>query len=322
MALANPVLRRKTPSLLDGVQPRNTGAVAPTVTATIPPPGGVTRPPALKDPAAMPAPGFRPPPPAAPRNPGKGAGKGAGGGAVVDIYDLDLSGAGKGAGGGAGGGAVEDKGAPAPATSDSVDAMIREFIAGQIGRAGKANTAEEEALIRQQMADAAGGMSVNARARAGRSGMASSGALVGQEGDIRRAASQDALDQILGLRRTEEQRGIENAMGAIGAETGMRRAAADDELRRMALAALQAEMGLDAGEVDGGGPADGLLGVVGAETEAPALANAGGATAPSINNGMDAANAIPVASPPPGATQTATPGLWYHSDTRKYYVVN
>jgi hypothetical protein len=216
----------------------------------------------------------------------------------------------------------EDKGTPAATGTDDVDAMIREFLAGQLRNAGKANTAEEEALIRQQMADAAGGMSVNARARAGRSGMASSGALVGQEGDIRRAASQDALDQILGLRRTEDQRGIENAMGAIGAETGMRRAAADDELRRMALAALQAEMGLDAGEVGGGGAADGLLGIVGAETEAPALANAGGATAPSINNGMDAANAIPVASPPPGATQTATPGLWYHSDTRKYYVVN
>ena len=41
-------------------------------------------------------------------------------------------------------------------------------------------------------------------------------------------------------------------MGATGVEQGMRSAAANDELRRMALAALQAEMGLDAGP----GPTD------------------------------------------------------------------
>jgi hypothetical protein len=214
-----------------------------------------------------------------------------------------------------------DPNAGQPPGTDDVDTMIREFLAGQLANAGKANTAEEEALIRQQMADAAGGMSVNARARAGASGMASSGALMAQEGDIRRSTSQDALDQILGLRRTEEQRGIDNAMGAISAETGMRSAAANDELRRMALAALQAEMGLDAGAVDGGS-GNAITDALGVETTAPETANAGGKQAPSIKNGMDAQNAIPVSSPPPGATQTATPGLWYHSDTRKYYVVN
>jgi len=309
MALMNPVLRRKiqplptgtvaapmsfsgSPTAIKGTAPRTPGMVAPTPVAPQTTPtrvigfDGPREPP--KAPTPMVDPRKPPPPPVAP----------------VGVP------------------AVEDKGVPASTSDDDVDSMIREFLAGQIGRAGKADTAEEEALIRQQMADAAGGMSVNARARAGRSGMASSGALMGQEGDIRRSTSQDALDQILGLRRTEEQRGIENAMGAIGAETGMRSAAANDELRRMALAALQAEMGLDAGEIGGGGAADGLLDAVGAETANPELANAGGATAPSIKNGMDAQNAIPVqGGPPPGATPTATEGIWYHSATRKYYVV-
>jgi hypothetical protein len=144
-------------------------------------------------------------------------------------------------------GMTETPSEPAPTTTDDVDQMIRDFITGQLRGAGQANTAEEEALIQQQIERSMGQGLVNQRARAGRAGMGMSGALMAQEGDIRRAASMDALDQILGLRRSEEQRGIENAMGAISAETGMRSAAANDALRRMALEALQAEMGLDAG---------------------------------------------------------------------------
>lgn len=136
---------------------------------------------------------------------------------------------------------------PAQATADDIDQMIRDLVASQIGAAGKVNTAEEEALIRQQMQGELGQSLVDQRARMGRAGFGASGAMGAIEGDVRRAAEMDALDQILGLRRTEEQRAIDNAFGAVGVETGMRSAAADDAIRRMALEALQAEMGLDAG---------------------------------------------------------------------------
>ena len=198
---------------------------------------------------------------------------------------------------------------PPPATStDDIDQMIRDFVAGRLSGAGKANTAEEEALIRQQMQGELGQSLVDQRARMGRAGFGASGAMGAIEGDVRRAAEMDALDQILGLRRTEEQRSIENAMGAISAENQMRRGAADDALRRMALEALQAEMGLDAG-LDVGGdvgapPAavvEPIMGAVGAETEAPPTASAGG--------GRQI-----VASPPPGFVlyQTLSNGdqLW------------
>jgi len=140
--------------------------------------------------------------------------------------------------------------AAAPATSEDIDQMIRDFVSGQLANAGKANTAEEEALIRQQMQGELGQSLVNQRARMGRAGFGASGAMGAIEGDVRRAAEMDALDQILGLRRTEDQRSIENAQGAISVENQMRRGAADDALRRMALEALQAEMGLDAGVPD------------------------------------------------------------------------
>ena len=104
--------------------------------------------------------------------------------------------------------------------------------------------------------------------------MASSGALQAQEGDIRRAAEMDALDQVLGLRRTEDQRSIDNAFGATGVEQGMRSAASADELRKMALAALQAEMGLDAGP----GPTDVGNAPGGGTVIEPADANKDGTT--------------------------------------------
>jgi hypothetical protein len=169
-------------------------------------------------------------------------------------------------------GMTETPSEPAPTTTDDVDQMIRDFLSGQLRNAGQANTAEEEALIQQQIERSMGQGLVNQRARAGRAGMGMSGALMAQEGDIRRAASMDALDQILGLRRSEEQRGIENAMGAISAETGMRSAAANDALRRMALEALQAEMGLDAGP----GPTDIGNGATGGTTIMPADENGDG----------------------------------------------
>jgi hypothetical protein len=223
-------------------------------------------------------------------------------------------------------GMTETPSEPATTTTDDVDQMIRDFLSGQLRNAGQANTAEEEALIQQQIERSMGQGLVNQRARAGRAGMGMSGALMAQEGDIRRAASMDALDQILGLRRSEEQRGIENAMGAISAETGMRSAAANDALRRMALEALQAEMGLDAdvGAGEGGGlpPAivEPIAAGLGAETEAPELATAGDAP-------PAASTLIPVSAPPAGATRNASASqmmgadVYYDPATRKWYIV-
>lgn len=170
---------------------------------------------------------------------------------------------------------AQNAGAPAaPASQDDIDQMIRDLVAGQLSGAGKADTAEEEALIRQRMQTELGGSLVNQRARAGRAGFGASGALMAQEGDIKRAAEMDALDQVLGLRRTEDQRSIDNAMGAIGAEQGMRSAASADELRKMALQALQAEMGLDAGP----GPTDVGNAPGGGTVIEPADANKDGTT--------------------------------------------
>ena len=145
------------------------------------------------------------------------------------------------------------------------------------------------------------------------------------EGDVRGAASRSALDQILGLRRGEEQRAIENATSAISTEQGMRSAASADALRRMVLESLQAGAGLGGDEggipdaINGG--VDAALGAVGAETEKPSLATSNGKTAPSIENGMDPASAIPVSSPPSGSAETSEPGVWYSASTRKYYKV-
>jgi hypothetical protein len=213
----------------------------------------------------------------------------------------------------------------AQSEQDRMDQEIRDFVRSRIGAAGKVDTTEEEALITRQMEGKLGEGLVDARARGGRAGFGMSGAQQAVEGDVRGAASRSALDQILGLRRGEEQRAIENATSAIGTEQGMRSAASADALRRMVLESLQAEAGLggdEGGIADAvGGGVDAIAGAVGAETDKPATANAGGAKTPSLENGMDPANAIPVSSPPSGAAQTSTPGVWYSATTRKYYKV-
>lgn len=208
---------------------------------------------------------------------------------------------------------------------DKIDREIRDFVRSRIGAASNVDTTEAEALITRQMEGKLGEGLVDARARGGRAGFGMSGAQMAVEGDVRGAASRSALDQILGLRRGEEQRAIENATSAISTEQGMRSAASADALRRMVLESLQAEAGL--GGDEGGIPdainsgVDAALGAVGAETEKPPLATSNGKTAPSIENGMDPASAIPVSSPPPGSAQTSVPGVWYSASTRKYYKV-
>ena len=220
---------------------------------------------------------------------------------------------------------------PPPKTADqqrdALDQQIRDFVSGRISGANDVNTAEQEALIRDLVEGKTGAALVDARARGGRAGFGTSGAQMAMEGDIRRQAGQAASGDILDLRRTEQQRAFDNATRAIQTESGMRSAASDDALRRMFLESLQAEAGLETGAGGSAGDAvnagvDAALGAVGAETDKPSTATAGGNKAPSLENGSDPANAIPVTSPPSGATQTSTPGVWYSATTRKYYKVN
>ena len=215
----------------------------------------------------------------------------------------------------------------AQADRDNLDQQIRDFVSGRVSGANDVDTTEQEALIRDLVEGKTGAALVDARARGGRAGFGASGAQMAIEGDIRKQAGQAASGDILDLRRTEQQRAFDNATQAIQTESGMRSAASDDALRRMYLEALQAEADLEDGAGGSAGDAinggvDAALGAVGAETDKPSTANAGGNKAPSIENGMDPANAIPVTSPPSGATQTSTPGVWYSATTRKYYKVN
>lgn len=168
---------------------------------------------------------------------------------------------------------------PEPTSQDDIDQMIRDRVTRELGGDG-VNTAEQEALIREQMQGVEGAGKVNARARAGRSGFASSGALAATEGDIARQARMAATEQILGERRSarEEQFGREGE--AIDSEMGMRRAAADEEINRRLLEMLGMEGEADAGNA--GAPAgteDLLRGVAegaGSRTEKPPTATAGG----------------------------------------------
>lgn len=232
---------------------------------------------------------------------------------------------------------------PRDTSNDAVDAAVRELVLNQLQGAGKADTAEQEALIQQMLGDNIGAGLVDSRARAGRAGMGFSGGQMALEGDIRRKASQTALDEILGLRRGENQRSIDNAFQAVDAETAYRRQANQAAIQRMALEALQAELGLDDEDFSGGGLGDlggigdalsGLRGAVinsptvsGVETETPDLPSSGGAVSQSDGSGRDPANATPVSSPPPNARRSASASestgqeIYYDSGARRWYVV-
>lgn len=115
------------------------------------------------------------------------------------------------------------------AAEKTVDEMTEEFIRKMLG--GSADTAEQEALIRELGLDAQGAALVNQRASMGRAGFASSGALGAMEGDIRRKQGQSDQNAILDLRRTEDQRSIDNAMAGIGADTALKKVASDEALQ-------------------------------------------------------------------------------------------
>lgn len=147
------------------------------------------------------------------------------------------------------------------------------------------DTAEGEALMREQNQRDFGDALINQRARLGRS-MGGGGGAAALEGDLRSNNALDLSQRLLDYRTTEDQRATDNALNAVGAELDMRNWASADELTRKRLELMQKLLGLEGeGGGDGGGggdigfPAGGAADVAndllfngGVETETPDLA--------------------------------------------------
>lgn len=128
-------------------------------------------------------------------------------------------------------------GTPPPATSDSIDQMIRDRVAREL--AGKTpDTTAQEALIRQQQDAAIGSGAVNARARAGRGGFEASGAIMGIEGDIERQARAAATEQTLGVRDRARQERFDRQQSVIDSELALRDSASNDMINERLLGLL------------------------------------------------------------------------------------
>jgi hypothetical protein len=136
---------------------------------------------------------------------------------------------------------------------EMINDLVRQYLAG-----GPADTAEQEALIRQQIEQDLAMSLRDQRASAGASGFEASGALIGAEGDTRRRANMDATDQILGARSKAEEDAFERAMTAAGLDQEERAMAIDERMRQLQLDALNAWI-----ESQGGDPAGGPIGATG-----------------------------------------------------------
>lgn len=209
----------------------------------------------------------------------------------------------------------------APATSqDQIDQMIADMVRRQLEAAGKVDTSQQEALIKEQMGDQLGAALVEQRAGMGRAGFGSSGAMAALESDAQRKARQAMTEQVLGVRTSEQQRAFENAQAAIGSELDMRRAAQEQFIAEALLKMAGAETeGADTSAASpGSGPGSGAFGGVGPTSgwgDSPATATAGSGTATVDNK----------ASLPPDAANIGTDAdgndLYYSSTTGKRYTV-
>lgn len=126
---------------------------------------------------------------------------------------------------------------PPPATSDSIDQMIRDRVARELAGTTP-DTSSQEALIRQQQDATIGSGAVNARARAGRGGFESSGAIMGIEGDIERQARAAATEQTLGVRDRARQEQFDRQQSVIDSEMAMRDSASNDMINARMLELL------------------------------------------------------------------------------------
>lgn len=292
MALPNPYLAKPRNPDLD-LEARRRMTVMPS-TAPSKPKGprlpGLSRPAPVKAPVAGPGAGGKVSPPS--------------GGGTIGILNPDGStkpGVGRGGGGSFDGSGNFVRGTPAPATSDNIDQMIRDRVAGELG-AGKPDTAAQEALIRQQQDAAIGSGAVNARARAGRGGFESSGAIMGIEGDIERQARAAATEQTLGVQDRARQEQFDRQQSVIDSELALRDSASNDFINQRLLDLLAMdEPAAAAAPAATANAAESLTGTgAGAEqtTLRPAAAGSN-ETIPQI-----------VTEIPAGSRQTSTPGVY------------
>lgn len=129
----------------------------------------------------------------------------------------------------------------------TTEELVEEFIRDQL-EGGVRDTSEEEALIRELMESKQGSEQTALMARMAAGGFGTSGALGALSGDINRRAAREAADAILNTRRDARDEFMDNARTAIDAEFRDRGADLDDFVKKEALKALQAELGLEEGE--------------------------------------------------------------------------
>lgn len=186
------------------------------------------------------------------------------------------------------------RGTPAPATSDSIDQMIRDRVAGELGSKTR-DTSAEEALIRQQQDAAIGSGAVNARARAGRGGFESSGALMGLEGDIERQARAAATGQTLDVQDKARQEQFDRQQSVIDSELALRDSASNDFINQRLLDLL--------------GMTDGDAAPATDSTDGNPFTNSNSETPATSGSGYSDVDPKRVDAIPAGATEVR-PGLW------------
>lgn len=160
--------------------------------------------------------------------------------------------------------AALEPGASGGGQQSDIDELAEQFVRDQFEAAlSGGDTAEQEALIRQQAEAALGAGLVDSRARAGRAGFATSGMQAALEQDARsRSQRQVALD-IIDARIAENQRVIDNAMAAGRYDLAAQAQANQDALTQAKIDAFNALVEGMGGEVTGA-PDGGEDGPVGA----------------------------------------------------------
>jgi hypothetical protein len=201
---------------------------------------------------------------------------------------------------------------------DTQEEVIRRLLEG-----GVRDTADEEALIREDMMRQTGQGQADLMARLGGAGFGTSGVASSLMGDLNSQAAFNASKMVQDVRQGARDDSFRDSQLGLGAGATDRRLDMDEDQYARYLDVLQNIFG-DGGEdapPDSNPVIESIAGAVGAETVTPSLPTSNGKTAKNIENGMDPASAIPTSSPPSDAQETSEPGIWYSPRTRKYYKV-
>lgn len=121
--------------------------------------------------------------------------------------------------------------APPPAAPPTtMEEDQEEFIRSLLGDALNVDTSAQEQLIREEMDRLQGLKLRDSRARAGVSGMASSGSQIALENTLNRDAARDVSGRILDVRDDAKQTAIHNALAGIGVDIDLLDAKTQAEL--------------------------------------------------------------------------------------------